>query len=82
MPSWRVFPYHAGEYVVARRMMPTFDLFGYRHDNLPWSKRMCGEVIWVDNQDPPWLCIRREDGKKFRVSAREVSVRYLHGKPS
>jgi hypothetical protein len=81
-PNHHILPFTPGEeYVVAYRTMPTFDLFGHRHDELPWRKRMSGEIVWVDNQSPPWLCIRRKDGKKFRVCATEICVRYLHGLP-
>ena len=82
MANQEVFTFTPGEeYVVAYRTMPTFDLFGHRHNDLTWRKRMSGEIVWVDNQSPPWLCIRRQDGKKFRVWAPEIRVRYLHGLP-
>jgi hypothetical protein len=79
-PSYEIFPYGRGQYVVAVRSMPVRDDSG-RPTGQTRPRRIEGDVIRADNQTPPRVTVRQPSGELFNVWATEVRVRYLHGKP-
>ena len=75
-PSYEVFPFERGQYVVAVRQMPVRNEDG-RPTGETWPRRVEGGVIRADNQNPPRVTIRRPNGEIFNVWSTEIRVRYL-----
>lgn len=68
-----------GDWVVAERIMPVWDLFGHRTALTYWW-RIEGKVLTVDGQRPPWMSVRCGDGSVVWVWAIElVEVRGVRG---
>ncbi len=78
-PSYEIFAFGPGQYVVAVRQMPVRDEDG-RPTGRTWPRRIEGDVIRADNQKPPRVTIRRPNGELFNVWATEIRVRYLNRK--